>query len=101
MIFTKDQANRLFDIIETIGQHEDSNLGFYRPEFVRNAMAGVQEHYYVTRSGSAVTVFFQEGSQRISAVLRTARGDDSLSLMEQVNTALAAFRQDAFSPALV
>lgn len=91
MIFTKEQASRLFDIIETTGQHETGNLGHYRPEFVRNAVAGLQEHYFVTQAGSAVTVFFHEGSQRINAVLRTPRGDDAHSLMEQFNTALGEF----------
>lgn len=101
MIFTNEQAARLFGIIETTGQHENSNLDFYRPEFIRNAVAGVQEHYYVTRSGSAVTVFFHDGSQRINAVLRTAKGNDAATLVEQVNTALKEFVRQEFSAVLV
>lgn len=91
MIFTKDQADRLFDLIENTGEHENSNLDFYRKDFIKTAGTGVQEHYYVTQSGASVTVFFYETPNRISAHLRMMKDVRDLSVVEGLNRQLSEF----------
>lgn len=101
MIFTKAQAARLFDLIEDAGEHENSNLDFYRPDFIKTALTGVQEHYYVTRSGSSITVFFHENTNRISAHLRVMKAGSDLSVVEGLNRKLSEFFQPAPQAVLV
>lgn len=60
MKMTAETANKVFDIIANEGKHQQEHIDYHREEFVEQALRGTMgEHWYPTKAGSSIKVYFQ------------------------------------------
>ncbi|MBC9704896.1 MAG: hypothetical protein H9W81_07950 [Enterococcus sp.] len=58
MKMTPEAANKIFDIIATEGKHPQEYINHHREEFITKMMDGAGEHWYPTKAGSNIKMYF-------------------------------------------
>lgn len=56
---TAEAANKVFDILETKGNHKKAYIDYHREDFVQHMVnKGAFEHWYPTECGSSIKIYF-------------------------------------------
>lgn len=90
MKMTAEAANKVFDILETKGNHKKSYIDSYRADFVHYMETkGAFEHWYPSECGSSIKIYFNFYRRpEITIYAQTINDINEPTLVADVTTAL-------------